>query len=370
MALPMHTLRNALAIACLLAATACADGVQTATPPPLPALQTITIGSATATAGRAWDGVVEAVQQADLTAQTGGRVTAVTVDVNDRVASGQVLLRLSAVEQQAGANTARAQLRAAEAAAIEAEANYRRFASLAGDQYVSRAQVDQARAARDAAVAARDAARAQLAQAGQQADYTVVRAPFAGVVSARRVEPGESVSPGQALMSLHAPDALRIEVQVPQSTAAAIRTASRAQVLLADGRRVEAARVIVFPAADAATHSVAVRVVLPDLDTPPQPGETAKIVFPVADSNEGGDDASADAIVRVPAKAVVQRGEVSAVYVLAGGQLWLRQVRLGQRIGDEVEVLAGVKRGDVIALDPVAATQAQLAQRNAGNGDG
>lgn len=360
----MHPLRNALAAACLLAASACAGDTPTASPPPLPSLQTQTIGSAKAPAGRAWDGVVEAVRQADLSAQTSGRATAVLVDVNDRVTAGQVLLRLSAVEQQAGANTARAQLRAAEAAAIEAEANYRRFASLAGDRYVSRAQVDQARAARDAAVASRDAARAQLAQAGQQADYTVVRAPFAGVVSARRVEPGESVSPGQALMSLHAPDALRIEVQVPQSTAAAIRTASKAQVLLADGRRVDAAQVIVFPAADAATHSVAVRVMLPRLETPPQPGDTAKIVFPVAD-----DDAAMAAIVRVPAKAVVQRGEVSAVYAIADGRLWLRQVRLGQRIGNEVEVLAGVKRGDVIATDPVAATQAQLAQRDAGTRD-
>lgn len=352
----MTRIRTTLAAACLLALAACGEDSQTAAPP-LPGLQTMTVQAGAAASGRAWDGVVEAVQQADLSAQTAGRVTAVHVDVNDRVKAGQVLLRLTAVEQQAGANAARAQLRAAEASAVEAETSYRRFLALAEDQYVSRAQIDQARAARDAAVAARDAARAQLAQAGQQTEYTVVRAPFAGIVSARRVEPGETVAPGQPLMSLYAPQALRIEVQVPQSEAAAIRAAGRAQVLLADGRRVEAAQVTVFPAADPVTHSVGVRVALPQLAPAPQPGVTAKILFPIA---------GAGGVVRIPRSALAQRGEISGVYVVADNRLLLRQLRLGQHIGDEVEVLAGLKPGDVVATDPVAAVQAVVAQREAG----
>jgi RND family efflux transporter MFP subunit len=359
----MKPFRTLFATAGLLAAAACSSDREASAAPPVPALQTIAIRPAGAASGRAWDGVIEAVQQADLTAQTSGRVTAVSVDINDRVAAGQVLLRLTAVEQQAGANTARAQVRAAEAAAIEAEATYRRFAALAADHYVSRAQLDQSRAARDAAVAARDAARAQLAQAGQQADYTVVRAPFAGIISARRVEPGESVAPGQPLLSIHAPGALRIEVQVPQSEAGAIRAAGRAQVLLADGRRTQAAQVIVFPAADMATHSVAVRVMLPDLEQAPQPGETAKVVFPIA---AGATDTAP--IVRIPRSAVVQRGEVSGVYVVVDGQPVLRQLRLGRSLGNEVEVLAGLVPGDIVAADPVAAVQARLAQRDAGSG--
>ena len=134
-------------------------------------LQTFQVKTADAVGGRAWEGVVEAVQEATLSAQTNGRVVAVVRDVNDRVAAGDVLVRLSAVEQQSGVDAARAQLRAAEASATEAEANYRRFANLAKDQFVSRAQLDQARMARDSAAAARDAARAQLANAGQQTDY-------------------------------------------------------------------------------------------------------------------------------------------------------------------------------------------------------
>lgn len=354
----MKRLRTSLIASALLALAAC--GHEPAAPklPALPELQTLTVGAGADTTGRSWDGVVEAVQQADLTAQTAGRVTVVNVDVNDRVAKGDVLLRLTAVEQQAGVNTARAQLRAAAAAASEAEANYRRYAALAGGQYVSRAQIDQARAARDSAVAARDAARAQVAQAGQQTEYTVVRAPFAGLVSARRVEPGESVAPGQPLMAVYAPGALRIEVQVPQSEADAIRVANRARVALADGRTVDAAEVVVFPAADPSTHSVGVRVTLPVMAKAPAPGVTAKVLFPIS-------GVSPAAAVSVPVGALVQRGEVSGVYVIAGNRIGLRQVRLGQRSDERVEVLAGLKAGDVVAADPVAAVQALAAQRKA-----
>ncbi|WP_246109208.1 efflux RND transporter periplasmic adaptor subunit [Vulcaniibacterium gelatinicum] len=351
-----------LAAALLPLALAACGGTPPQTPArEAPALETIVVGTAADGGGRAWDGVVEAVRQADLAAQTAGRVTEVTVDVGDRVRAGAVLLRLTAVEQQAGVDTARAQLRAAEAAAAEAETNYRRYAALAESRYVSGAQLDQARAARDAAVAARDAARAQLAQAGQQAAYTVVRAPLDGVVHARHVEPGEAVAPGQPLLAVHAPGALRIEVQVPQSDAAVIRKAGRAAIVLADGRRVDAAQTIVFPAADPATHSVGVRVLLPALDDAPRPGSTAKVVFPIAGAGAP--------ILAIPRTALVQRGEVSGVYVVAGRRIALRQVRPGRTFGDRVEVLSGLKPGERIARDPVAAVQALVAQRNAEAGD-
>ena len=356
-------LRAAFGASLVLALVACGSESVVQVLPPLPKLETFTVQPGDDGRGSSWEGVVEAVQQASLTAQTAGRVTVVNVDVNDRVDQGDVLLRLTAVEQQAGANTAAAQLRAAEAAAVEAAGNYRRYAALADSQYVSRAQIDQARAARDSAVAARDAARAQLAQAGQQIEYTVIRMPFAGIVSARRVEPGESVASGQPLMTVYAPGELRIEVQVPQSDAEAIRAIDRAQVVLADGRRIEAAQVKVFPSADPSTHSVGVRVALPDVERAPQPGTTAKVVFPVSTG-------TGDHTLDIPARALVQRGEVSGVYVLTGNHLALRQVRLGQRSATRVEVIAGLKAGDKVATDPVAALQALIAQRKAAGGAG
>ena len=355
-------------LASLLAMSlAACGGTEPVKLPLLADVSTFEVSATNGARGRGWDGVVEAVRRADLGAQTAGRVTAVEVDVNDRVAAGDVLLRISAVEQNAGANAARAQLRAAEASAVEAEQHYRRFAALASGQYVSKAQIDQARAARDSAAAARDAARAVVAQAAQQSAYTVVRAPFAGVVASRDVEPGETVAPGQPLMRVYEPRELRIEVAVPQTRAEGIRRDPRARVLLPGGREVVPAEVTVFPAADAASHSVNVRVRLPDLDPPPAPGTTAKVVFDAEPGNAGDTGARS---VRIPLSAVAQHGELSGAYVQQGDRLLLRQLRLGARLGDSVEVISGLQAGDRVASDPVAAMQALAAQRKqAGAGD-
>jgi RND family efflux transporter MFP subunit len=331
----------------------------------MPDLPTFRVEAGAGLPGRGWDGVVEAVRRAELSAQTTGRVSAVEVDVNDAVSAGSVLLRITAVEQEAVASTARAQLRAAEAAAAEAEQNYRRFAALANGQFVSKAQIDQTRAARDSAAAARDAARAQLAQAAQQAAYTVVRAPFAGVVASRDVEPGETVSPGQLLVSVYEPRELRIEVLVPQTRAEAIRGDPRARVLLPGGREVVPADVMVFPAADPASHSVSVRVSLPDLDPLPAPGTTAKVVF---HADVGGIDGGTAMPLRIPASTVAQRGELSGVYVQQDGRIVLRQLRLGAHAGDSVEVISGLRPGDRVVRDPTAAVQALVAWRKAAKG--
>lgn len=352
-------LAPALGVALALSLAACGGDTPARAVPATASLATVQVASG-ADATRAWDGTVEAVRAATLAAQTGGRVQSVAVDVNDRVVAGQVLLRLTVVEQQAGVDAARAQLRAADASAAEAERQYQRFAALAKDRFVSGAQLDQARAARDAAVAARDAARAQLAAAGQAAEYTLVRAPYDGVVTARDVEPGETVAPGQRLMALLAPDVLRIEVNVPQSAAAAIRANPRATVRLDDGRELPVEDVIVFPAADARSHSVAVRVMLPAMESPPAPGSSAKVRFaaPVGDARA----------VTVPASAVVTRGELTAVYVVDGPRILLRQVRLGDRSGNAIEVLAGLRGGERVARDPAAALAALRAQRAAVGG--
>ena len=352
-----------LLLPALLALAACGSQQPAATPA-LPAnLATFTVAAQTAMPGRGWDGVVEAVRRADLAAQTAGRVSSIAVDVNDRVQAGAVLLRITAVEQDAGAAAARAQLAAAQASAAEAEQNYRRFAALADAQYVSKAQLDQARAARDSARAARNAAAALLAQANQQSAYTVVRAPFAGVVARRDVEPGETVAPGMALVSVYAPEALRIEVAVPQTRADAIRRDPTAQVVLGDGRKLAPAEVIVFPAADPQSHSVNVRVLLPDIQPLPAPGTTAKVVFTADSDNDAGTGAAAATSLRIPVASIAQRGELAGVYVVADGRLLLRQLRLGARSGAMVEVLSGLTAGDVVARDPVAALQVLAAQR-------
>ena len=350
-------MRLAVVVLGALAVVACGEKPQSPAGQAKPSLVTVAVGGGEAAGSRGWDGVVEAVRQAALSAQTTGRISAMMVDVNDAVAEGAVLLRLTGVEQQAGVDTARAQLKSAEAVLAEAESRFNRSTELVGRQLVSRADHDLARAARDSASAARDASAAQLRQAEQQAAYTVVRAPFAGLIATRDVEPGEAVAPGQRLLSLYAPGALRIEVQVPQGDAAAIRAAGTAQVQLADGRRLAARAVTVYPSADPLTHTVTVRVQLPVLDRAPAPGMTATVLFAVP---------AVSGAVRIPAATLVQRGEVSAVYVVTDAGVSLRQLRLGERIGEQIQVLAGLQGDERLAMDPVAATQWLVTQQQGG----
>ncbi|WEN15664.1 efflux RND transporter periplasmic adaptor subunit [Rhodanobacter sp. AS-Z3] len=305
-----------------------------------------------------WDGVVEAVNQVTITAQTNARVTALPHEVNDVVAKGDVLVRFSDVEQKSARNAAQAQVASAQASYTDAQASYERIAAVYAKGYVSTAQRDQARTARDAAKAALEAARAQSGAVGQQLDYTILRAPFAGVITQRFVHVGQAVQAGppspQPLIQLQALDDLRVNVQVPQSAVDAIRKFHVAKVIPADGQPIAASSVEVFPYADPTTHSFNVRLQLPAGETGLYPGMTVKVAFATGDAKR----------LLVPAASLVQRGELVAVYVIGEHDVTLRQVRLGQREGGEAEVLAGLDDGERVARDPQAAV-AWLAKRNA-----
>jgi RND family efflux transporter MFP subunit len=341
-----------------LALAACGGGPAEQSAASPPKLAAITVAAGDGAGGVAWDGVVQAVEQAVLSAQTSGRVAALAADVDQHVARGALLLRLTGEEQGAGVETARAQLRAAEAQLADAAARFARASDLVGRQLVSRDEFDRVRATHDAALANRDAAVAQLAQLQQQLGYTQVRAPYAGIIAARHVELGETVLPGQPLYTLYAPGQLRLEVQVPQADSDAIRRNAAATITLSDGREVAAAKVLVFPGADPLAHSTTVRVLLPALDAPPRPGETAKVRFAAAAGPAG---------IWLPAAAVVERGEIAAAYVLQEDGIVMRQLRVGRRAGDRLEILAGLTPGEHVAADPLAALQA-LRERQAGAG--
>ncbi|HEX6613980.1 MAG TPA: efflux RND transporter periplasmic adaptor subunit [Rhodanobacteraceae bacterium] len=308
-----------------------------------------------------WDGVVEAVDATTIAAQTNARVLQLPVDVGDHVRKGDVLVRFSDVEQQSGRRAAAANVASARAEYRDAQVGWQRTQKIFERGLVARAQLDAAIARRDSARANLRAAEAALQSAGQQADYTVVRAPFDGVVTQRFVHVGEAVQSGppapQPLIALAALETLRVDVVVPQGAVDAIRASQRASVVLDDGRRVQATGVTVFPYADPSTHSFRVRVQLPTGGSGLYPGMTVKVAFAVGAATR----------LLVPVSALVRRGELSAVYVVgAGHSVDLRQLRLGHRFGDEVEVLAGLAAGDRVARDPEAAAL-YLTKRHDGN---
>ncbi len=327
-----------------------------------PPLVALTVHAETIRREQVWDGVVEAVHQVTITAQTNARVLELPHDVNDIVAKGDALVRFSDVEQKSARNSARAQIVSALAAYDDAEASYGRYAAIFANGYVSKEQMDQQRARRDAAKAALESARAQSRQIGQALDYTVLRAPYAGIITRRYVQVGEAVQAGppspQPLIAMQSLDDLRVNVQVPQSAVADIRRFHAADVLPGGDSmpRVAAGNVSVFPYADPATHTFNVRLQLPSGDHGLYPGMTVKVAFATGETKR----------LMVPVSALVQRGEIVAVYVIGKQSVTLRQVRTGYHRGDRVEVLSGLDDGERIASDPVAAMKYVVAQRAAG----
>jgi RND family efflux transporter MFP subunit len=335
----------------LLAALACAAGLGGARAADRPEeVIAIVVHREVARGEQVWDGVVEAVNAATLSAQTNARVLELPYDVDDVVPAGAVLVRFTDVEQSSATRAAQAQIAATKAAYINAQANYQRIAAIYAKGLIARADLDLALAQRDAARSALEAAQAQWRQVGQQFDYTVVRAPYAAIVTRRYVQVGESVQSGppvpQPLIAIESLDELRVNVQVPQSAAAAIRRYLRADVL-ADGgtRRIAADKVSVFPYADPDTHSFGVRVAFPGKDAGLYPGMTVKVAFATGEVRR----------LMVPVSALVERGELRGVYVLGADGVALRQVRVGARDGDRVQVMAGLDDGERIAVDPAAA---------------
>lgn len=324
---------------------------------PAPAFATVVIQPVTGAAERELDGTVEAVNQATVAAQTAGRVAEIFYDVNDFVPAGAVLLKIRSIGQRAELNQAEAALSEAEARDAEARSRYERIAAMYERKVVARAQFDEALAGRDAALARLTAARAAVASATEGVAFTEVRAPYAGIITARLVRVGETVAPGTPLMSGYSLEKLRVTVDIPQSLVEQVRLRKKAAVYLG-GRRIEASKVTIFPEADPLSNTFRTRVELPANAADLYPGMYVKVGFVSGETSR----------LLVPRTAVVTRSEVTGVFVVApDNRVSLRQVRLGHNFAgasagtadaEQVEVLAGLSAGERVALDPVAAARA------------
>lgn len=301
------------------------------------------------------EAAIEAVHQATLAARVAGRVVELAVDAGDRVRRGQVLLRIDAAEAAAALSAAEADVARAGTALANARAEFERARSLVERKFLSQSALDAARTQFQAAAAQLGAAQALRAQAATVQGYATVASPLDGVVAARHIEAGEMAQPGRVLLTVYDPAQLRAVADLaPQRLAELGDGPLQASVELgAGGRVVEAVGVTLLPAADARTHTVRARVALPAGTAGVLPGSFARVQFRAAGA------APADgAPLLIPTAAVLRRGELTAVYVADGaGGFALRQVRLGRAVqaGAAVEVLAGLKGGETIALDPVQA---------------
>ncbi len=336
--------------------SACSGGHRSPAAPAHAALRSIVIERVSTPIERRLDGVIEAVNQGTVAAQTAGRVEAILYDVNDFVPAGAVIVRLRATEQRAGLSQARAAVQEATARESDAQTRYQRIADMYDRKVVPKATLDEAAVNRAAAVAHLEAARAALQSAEEGVAYTEVRAPYAGVVTRRLVQVGETVSPGTPLMSGLSLQYLRVAVDVPQSIVAQVRRIRQGAVYV-EGRRIEATRVTVFPEASSPSNTFRARLELPENATDLYPGMFVKVGFVTGEAQR----------VLVPRQALLERSEITAVYVVeADGRTALRQVRIGDRFDERVEIVSGVSPGERVALDPMAASRELAPPADAG----
>lgn len=296
-----------------------------------------------------FDGVVEAIKQTTVSAQTSGRVLEVLYDVDDFVNKDDVVARLRDKDQRAGVEQAEAGLAEARARYTEADAEYDRIKGVFKKKLVSKAEFDRAKAAKGAALARLEAAQAKLDQASEQLKYTQIRAPYSGIVTKRHIEVGETVQPGQQVMSGVSLEKLRVKVAIPQRLIHAVRSLGKARAFVDEpsGGAIDATKLTFFPYADGRTNTFDVRVELPEGVTGLFPGMFVKVGFVTGEKRQ----------LVVPMEAVAYRSEVTGVYVVRPDQtVAFRHIRQGRPTGaGEIEVLAGLESGERVALQPIQA---------------
>ncbi len=294
-----------------------------------------------------FDGVIEAVHRATISAQTAGEIVELPFDVNDYVPKDAIVVRFVDTQQKASLDKAIAAEAEALARLEEVQARHKRNQDLIQRKLVSQAQLEQSAADLKSAQARLNSARAAAKEAREQWEYTLVRAPYAGVLVERFVEVGERATVGTPLGTGLSLEKLRVRVAVPARYAEAIRTNQQARVFTPADAWLEARAINLFPYADPASHTFTTRVELPEGQHGLFPGMRVKTAFTLGERS----------VLTIPSVAIVRRSEVTAAYVRsATGEIKLRQIRVGRVMSDGItEVLAGLSAGEQVALDPVAA---------------
>lgn len=326
---------GALALALALALSGCGEDAPPEAVPSLtvslasPQLREVTREVVASGAVAAWEEVSVGVELSGL------RVASVAVEVGSVVAAGDVLLRIDDRTLASQLAQSDAQVREAQTNLETARRKAARIRELADAQMVALQDAEEAEAARanaqarlNTAIASRDAARVQR-------DFTVVRAPAAGVVSARSVQPGQVVGAGTELLRLIRDGRLEWRAELAEGDLPSVGVGTAVRVETAGGGTVEGAVRTVSPGLDAQNRTGTVYVDLPD------PGPLRAGMFAQGRLALG----RAQALL-VPGDAVVRRDGRAYVFTVDDGRVREHAVELGGAHGDLVEVRAGLAQGD------------------------
>ena len=331
-------------------------------------------GSAEAGAVLQATGYVTARRQATVSAQITGTLTDVLIEEGDHVAKGQVLARLEDSAYRANLDAAQASARAAQAQVTQLQAQLAqarhdaaRQDALVGRGLVAKQAAEQAHTQVDALAAQLNAQRRQAEAAQAQAqvaqvnfDYTVVRAPFDGVITDKAAQVGEIISPLSAgggftrtgVGTIVDMDSLEVDVDVNEAYIGRVKADMPAEAVLDayPDWRIPAHVIAIVPAADRGKATVKVRVALENKDQRIVPDMGVRVSFLEARAKA---TAQAPRGVLVPAASIAQRDGHEVVFVVQAERVQQRTVQ-SQARGDQRLVAAGVQPGETVVLSPPA----------------
>lgn len=319
-------------------------------------------------------GTLHAHESATLSAQVMGRVQQVLVREGDLVRAGQTLVILDDATLRSSADQADAAIRAADGQQAAAQSNadlaastLARYKQLEAQKSVSPQEMDEvtrraeaARAQADAMKAQANAVRAQQTGAKAVLGYTRIVAPFAGIVTARMIDPGALAAPGVPLVQVDSAGPLELQTTVPESLIAVAHKGMKITVSVdsLNGQSFDGTVAEIIPAADPMTHSFLVKIAIPASQT------LRAGMFASAQLSSGTKQA-----VLAPRSAIVQRGSLACAYALdTNGIAQLRYLTLGNASGDKIEVLSGLSGGDKLVDDPADRDLAGKRINETGNG--
>jgi RND family efflux transporter MFP subunit len=325
-------------------------------------------------------GYVTAQRQATVSTQITGTLVQVLFEEGDQVKKGQIIARLEDSALRAGLNVARAngqtsqaQIATAQAQLAQAEADARRQTELAASGMVSKQAAEQARTAvatyaaqLEARKRESDAARAQLAAAQVNFDYSMVRAPFSGVVTVKAAQVGEIVSPLSAgggftrtgVCTIVDMDSLEVDVDVSEAYIGQVKPGMPAESVLDayPDWKIPSHVIAIVPAADRGKATIKVRVALDQKDARLVPDIGVRVSF--LGSQPAANAAPTPKGVLVSPQAIVQRNGQSVVFVAVDDHAQQRSVKPGaQDVGAMKLLPDGVKVGERIVLSPPDALQ-------------
>jgi membrane fusion protein (multidrug efflux system) len=304
---------------------------------------TVQVGEAKVPRFLTLTGTLSAYEDSDVAAGATGKVLSVHVERGSVVKKGDVLVRLDARAATASLEEARAQVALAKSQQTLADAECARNQTLFEGGTVSTAERDRAQAQCRNAAAQAAASAARLTLLEINATDTTIRAPFDGVVSERAVSVGEYVRPDSKVVTLVALDPLRLELTVPESSAAFIQKDQAVEFTLTAAPNVVHKTKVSFVGAGLrrGTRDLVVEALVPNKERALLPGQFATAKVQLGEQQ----------LPVVPRSAVLEDGARRKLFVVSDGRLEERLVQVSETSADALGVVAGVRVGErVVAV--------------------